>query len=147
MTASRTSTRTPRRAPQEEPQEEPQAVEDVGFEEIEIELPEYDEVGRPRTDDDGKPIVRVVPGRQTTVHGITVQVPDEALDDFELLDDLRAAQDDDDGSRLPALLRRMVGEDYKRILNALRDPVTRRVTVEAGAQFVWDLFRALNPNS
>jgi hypothetical protein len=98
-------------------------------------------------DDEGNPKTRSVPGRRVTLRGLTVEIPDESLDDFELLDDLRAAQDDEDGSRLPSLLRRLLGADYKRVLDALRDPVTGRVTVEAGATFVWDLFKALNPNS
>lgn len=113
---------------------------DAAVEQIQMTVPDG-------VDDDGEAKTRTVPGMRATVRGITVEIPDEALDDFELLDDLRAAQDDEDGSRLPSLLRRLVGADYRRVMDELRDPVTKRVTVEAGARFVWDLFKALNPNS
>jgi hypothetical protein len=145
MTAQKTSTRNRATTPEPEPVEETEEIE--RFREVQVELTDYDDDGRPITDEDGEPIKRVVPGREGTVHGITVQVADEALDDFELLDDLRSAQDDEDGTRLPSILRRLVGDDYRRVLNELRDPKTRRVSVEAGGRFVWDLFRALNPNS
>lgn len=114
-------------------------------EKIDIELPKFD--------DDGQPVLetRTVPGRrvtmQVTVGGtLDVDVPDEALDDFEVLDDIRAIQDDNDMSRLPSLLRRLVGAQYRDVLKALKGP-NGRVTTEAGSTFVMDLLQALNPNS
>lgn len=89
---------------------------------------------------------REVPGKRVTVDGVTVDVPDEALDDFETLDDIRAVQDQKDASRLPSLLRRIVGDDYRKVIEQLRDPVTGRVTVERGSQFVLGLFEAVAPN-
>jgi len=54
-------------------------------------------------DDDKKPVVRVVPGRRVTMPtatgSIDVDVPNEALDDFEVLDDIRAAGGDADAVR------------------------------------------------
>lgn len=89
---------------------------------------------------------RTVPARRVAIRGIVVTVPDENLDDFEVLDDMRAVQDQQDASRFPALLRRLVGDDYKRVLDALRGP-TGRVKVEDGILFVNDLIGALGPNS
>jgi len=90
---------------------------------------------------------RTVKARRVAIRGIVVTVPDDALDDFEVLDDVRAVQDQDDASRLPSLLRRLVGDDdYRRVMTALRGD-TGRVSVEAGSTFVLDLFGALNPSS
>lgn len=116
------------------------------FEKVEIDLPVLDEAGAPVLDDDNKPLTRQAPARRAVISGIEVTVADEALDDFELLDDFRGLGDSD-ASRLPSVLRRMVGDDYKRILNELRDPATRRVSAAAGSQFVFDVVQAFNPNS
>lgn len=86
---------------------------------------------------------RTIPASRVAIRGVVVTVPHEALDDFEVLDDMRALQDEEDASRMPALLRRLIGDDYKRVLNALRDPSTGRVKVEDGTKFVWDLIGAL----
>lgn len=119
-------------------------------EKIDVELPVIDDTGKPVLDDDKKPVVRVVPGRRVTMPtatgSIDVDVPNEALDDFEVLDDIRAVQDDNDASRLPSLLRRLVGDQYREVLKALKGP-NGRVTTEAGSTFVMDLFQALSPNS
>ena len=105
--------------------------------EIEIADPTPDEPER----------VRTVPGKQVTVDGIDVRVPDEALDDFELLDDIRGVQDSDDVSRMPSLLRRLVGADYRRILDEMRDKTTGRVPAAKATEFVFEVFQALNPSS
>lgn len=89
---------------------------------------------------------RMVPARRVAIRGVVVTVLDESLDDFEVLDDIRAVQDDEDSSRMPSLLRRLIGDDYRRVMDALRGP-NGRVSVEAGSTFVMDLFGALNPNS
>lgn len=90
---------------------------------------------------------RTIPAKRTIIHGITVTVLDEALDDFELLDDLRAVDVDHNVSRLPSVLRRLVGDDYQAVLDGLRDKVTKRVSVEAGSTFIRSVIEALNPNS
>lgn len=76
---------------------------------------------------------------------LVVTVPLEALDDFELLDDLRAVDVDQNLSRLPSLLRRLLEDDYATAMNALRNE-KGRVTIEAGTEFIRDVFGALNPN-
>ncbi|MTE24827.1 hypothetical protein GJQ66_11495 [Microbacterium sp. ZXX196] len=90
---------------------------------------------------------RTVPGKKVVVDGIEVRVPDEALDDFELLDDIRGFQDAQDASRLPSLVRRLVGAEWKTVMDGLRDKETGRVGVERASTFVMDLFEALAPNS
>lgn len=116
-----------------------------------VEKPKVDtveiDVETGETDAEGKPKTRKASARRVAIRGIVVTVPDEALDDFEVLDDIRAVQDQDDASRLPALLRRLVGtDDYRRVIDALRGP-NGRVSVEDGSTFVLDLFKALNPSS
>lgn len=128
------------------PQDHQTKNESTKFEKVEIDLPVVDASGAPVLDDEGNATTRRVPARRATVSGIEVTVADEALDDFELLDDFRGLSDSD-ASRLPSVLRRMVGNDYKRIMNELRDPATGRVTASVGSQFVYDTVRAFNPNS
>lgn len=93
--------------------------------------------------DNGDGSTRKAKARRVSLRGVVVTVPDDALDDFEVLDDVRAVQDDGDASRLPALLRRLVGaDDYRRVMTALRGP-SGRVTVEDGSSFVLELFQAI----
>ena len=89
---------------------------------------------------------REVPAQRTVIKGITVTVADEALDDFELLDDLRAVDVDRNASRLPALLRRLVGDEYRDIIVSLRDESTGRVPIQSATEFIRGLMAALNPN-
>lgn len=97
----------------------------------------------PKKPQDRKPKVSDV--HTVTVHGETLTVPADALDDFELLDDL-ARVESGEGQRLPSLLRRLLGEDYKRALDLVRDEETGRVPLDAGATLVQDILGALNPN-
>lgn len=106
---------------------------------VEIELADPTEEDPERT--------RTVTGKQVTVEGIDVRVPDEALDDFEILDDIRGVQDSNDVSRMPSLLRRLVGDDYRRILDELRDKTTGRVGAAKASEFIFAVFEALNPSS
>jgi hypothetical protein len=91
-------------------------------------------------------VEKVDGGRKITLSGVTVTVSDAALDDFELLDDLRAVDVDKNTSRLPALLRRIVGDEYPDVMDALRDKDSGRVTISVAMAFIKDLFGALNPN-
>lgn len=88
------------------------------------------------------------PGVRTVeVRGRTWSVPLDALDDFELLDDLNALDQREDPTRLPAVLRRLLGDQWRQAMDVLRDEETKRVTVTAGAEFVFELMTALDPNS
>lgn len=83
--------------------------------------------------------------KKVSVQGVEVSISEDALDDFELLEDLAAMQDGD-GSRLPAVFRRLTGEDYKRILEELRGD-NGRVSVTAATEFITELFKAVAPNA
>ena len=87
----------------------------------------------PATTEDG-PLVVAVDGHDYTIER-------DALDDFELMDDLGRLEQ---GQivRLPAVLRRLLGdEQYAAAVDAIRDPETGRVTLERGAAFVGDLLK------
>lgn len=78
---------------------------------------------------------------------LSVTVTNDALDDFELLDDLRAIDVDLNASRMPSLLRRLVQDDYRSVMDALRDWKSGRVRIEPAQSWLRDLMEALNPNS
>lgn len=77
---------------------------------------------------------------------LSVTVLRESLDDFELLDDLRAIDVDKNASRLPSLLRRLVGDQFGDVMNALRNE-QGRVQIEPAQLWLKELMEALNPNS
>lgn len=79
------------------------------------------------------------------VRGTTFTIDRAALDDFELLDDL-ARVEDGAGQRLPSLLRRLLGGDYGRALDLIRDEDTGRVSLETGAELVQEIFEAVDPS-
>jgi hypothetical protein len=97
-----------------------------------------------------KPTVETVAGgRKVTIKGVTIVVPDEALDDFELVDELSRVQfgAKEERGRMPLILRRLVGDDgYQTVMDGLRGE-NGRVPVQAGIEFIQELFGALNPNS
>ncbi|RLP74350.1 hypothetical protein D9V32_13460 [Mycetocola tolaasinivorans] len=95
---------------------------------------------------DRKKKLEVVDGHyKVTVQGIEVTVAKDALDDFELLDDL-ARIENNDAQRIPGVLRRLVGDDFSKVMNGLRGE-NGRVGLESGTQFIRDLLDALSPNS
>jgi len=76
------------------------------------------------------------------VAGQDWMIDKDALDDFELLDDLGEIEAGN-ASRLPRVLRRLLGaEQYKTALDSLRGD-DGKVRVEAGAEFVREIFEAL----
>lgn len=96
-----------------------------------------------------KPTVKKVKGgREVTHQGITVTVEDDALDDFELMGELRLMQDSEDPSYMPGILMRLLGrEQTKAVTDALRNPETGRVSATAGMEYLQAILEALNPNS
>lgn len=77
-----------------------------------------------------------------TVGGVDYAIEPNALDDFEMLDDL-ARLEEGAGQLFPRVLRRFIGDDgYKRAMDALRDPDTGRVSGEAGAEFTAAIIEA-----
>lgn len=86
-------------------------------------------------------------GWKVTLRGVTVDLPAEVFDDFELLDEIGAVEEGK-GNRLPALLRRLVGqEQFGTVMDGLRDKKTGRVSVESGAEFLSEVIQAVSPNS
>ena len=68
----------------------------------------------------------------------------DALDDFELLDDLGALSSTGDAGVTPSILRRLLGPEQTRVaIDRLRDEKTGRVTVEAGSTFAIALLNSL----
>jgi hypothetical protein len=97
-----------------------------------------------------KPKVETVEGgRKVTLRGFDVTVPDEAIDDFELVEELGRIQfgEQSEQGRLPSILRRLVGDDgYKTVMDGLR-AANGRVPVKDGFEYIQELLGALNPNS
>lgn len=89
------------------------------------------------------------PTLTATIRGETFTIPAAVTDDFEVMDDIQAFATSGRVVILPGLLRRLIPDDATRarFLNLARDPKTGRVTTEAGADLVGELFEALNPNS
>jgi len=89
-------------------------------------------------------------GFHVSYNGFEADVVAEALNDFELLDDLAELDNGGAGAslRMPSVLRRMFGpENFKGIMDALRNPETGKVPVEVGEAFLMAVFQGLNPTS
>ena len=82
-----------------------------------------------------------------TVDGITVNVAADVFDDFELVMDLSELNDGNPLKIAPVFIRLLGKDQAKTVLNALRDPKTGRVSVEAGTTFIVSLMNELAPNS
>lgn len=99
-----------------------------------------------------KPKVERSETEYTVTHsGVTVSIPFAALDDFEMLRDLGRMQDPSVAdpvklTMVPAVFSRFFGDAQAgHVLNALRDPQTGRVKIATASEFLFDVFRALNP--
>lgn len=78
----------------------------------------------------------VVVGWSVDLNGFTIEVPQDARDDFELSDDLRRMQDGRDLTFFPSVLRRLSGEDgFRTAMNGLRNK-KGRVTHDVGVRYV-----------
>ena len=84
--------------------------------------------------------------RTVTVRGAQFDVPADALDDFELLDDLSELENGQ-AQRLPGVLKRLIGPDqFRKAMDLLRGE-SGRVSTEDGAKFVSEILEAVAPNS
>lgn len=84
---------------------------------------------------------------EVALRGETWTISADAVDDFELLDDLNEIDTNGNAARMPSLLRRLLGPgQYRAALDLIRDD-NGRVTVEAGQKFVMDMFKEIDPNS
>lgn len=87
--------------------------------------------------------------RAVTVEGVTVTISPDTLDDWDVMELLEDLQDDPEGNALKVvpLMRRILGDDYTHVKDALRDPATGRLPTGRMAAFLTGLFEQLNPNS
>lgn len=85
-------------------------------------------------------------GRKVTAAGKTWTVSNDAMDDFELLDDLGQLEDGN-AARLPRIMRRLLGDDYKAALDTIRDEDSGKVRIEAAGEFIGEILKGLDPNS
>lgn len=93
----------------------------------------------------GKKIIPQDRVRAITVDGIQVHTSSQPNDDIEVLQWL----DEISGGNvihLPKLLHRLVGDDYSKVLNHLRDS-EGIVRQQPAIEFVMDLFKQESPNS
>lgn len=88
---------------------------------------------------------RLPDGGFVVIHkGVSVQIPAEAFNDWELLEDVAG-----DGTKMPSVLRRLVGADYDAVKETCRDPGTGRVLADGpGSITEWltAVFEAVNPS-
>jgi len=94
---------------------------------------------------DRKPKATENGDRTVTVAGQDWTVPADALDDFELLDDLGELENGN-ATRLPRIMKRLLGDDYKKALDAIRDDAGV-VRIEPAGEFINELLQGLDPNS
>ena len=74
-------------------------------------------------------------------NGFTCQIRDEALDDYELFESLVAI--DEEPNRLPATIKRLIGNDgYERLKEANR--VDGRVSTAAMLESLKQIFESVN---
>ena len=93
-----------------------------------------------------KPTVeKIDAGHIVKIEGMRLTVLNEALDDFELLDDLAKMQDGE-SARLASVAHRLFGDDFKKVMDGLRGE-NGRVSLEAASGFISELLAALAPNS
>ena len=83
---------------------------------------------------------------EVTVRGVDLKIDADALDDFELMDDLNELEQNENPARLPSILRRLVGDQYRSVMDAIRGE-NGRVSVEAGSEFLGEVMEAISPNS
>lgn len=87
------------------------------------------------------------PAIEVELRGRTWSLEFEAMNDFELIGDLSELDRARDPRRFPAILRRFLGDrQFFAAMELLRDKETGRVTVEAGSEFLMEMFEALDPN-
>ncbi len=90
--------------------------------------------------------------RTVTVKGISLTLDPKLMDDWELVELLYDYQSDPEGNALAVIpfLRKVLGDGYARVKDALRDPDTGRISGESMGEFVEELMEKLNdaaPNS
>lgn len=135
---SKTKKTTATKAPQDrKPKQEKAKAEKV---ELEVETGERDESGKPK--------IRTVEAFRVTVQSLTVHVPVEAINDYEVIEILADAQrNGETPMHISGMMQIMLSEaDHKRVKEALRGP-NGRVSMPDITKFYMEMMQAINPSS
>ncbi len=102
---------------------------------------------------------KLKPNAPRSAKGITVVIakesfviPVEALDDFEMMEDLALVETAESeavqvAAAISALRRMFTADDLVRLKKAMRDPGTGRVPATAMIEAVFEAIKAADPNS
>lgn len=104
-------------------------------------MPESTNVRKPQ---DRKPKAGSV--QTVTVRGVELKLSTEVFDDLDLLDAMDQIQEGN-GMKIATALRRVAGEQYNEVREALRDKETGRIPLESAAEFFTEALQAVAPNS
>lgn len=90
--------------------------------------------------------------RDVTVHGVAITIDPEVFDDLDMVEylyDLRHADTEggNGGMSIVPFLRKLCGDSYRDVKDALRDPNTGRIDMETLNGFIEELMGQLSPNS
>ena len=96
-------------------------------------------------DENDEPKTREVDGFRVTVNDITVELEQDALNDWEFLEDVADLQNGD-GAKSVSMSRRLFGDDYDAVKEHFRDARTGRVSSADFQEFVQAVLEAV-PNS
>lgn len=80
------------------------------------------------------------------VQGVKVTLDPDMFDDIVFLDHLDQ-MDQGNGLRIASVLRSLAGDQYQKVVDALKDEDTGRVPIEAASAFVTEAMAAVDPNS
>lgn len=124
------------------PQDRKPKQEKAKAEKVDIEV----ETGE--RDGSGKPKVRTVEAYRVTVRSLTVHVPVEAMNDYEVIEILTDAQrNGETPMHVSGMLQIMLSDaDHKRVKEALRGP-NGRVSMPDISDFYLEMMQAINPSS
>ena len=81
-----------------------------------------------------------------TIRGVELSVDPEMFDDLDLLDTLDQVNEGN-GLRLAGGLRRVTGDKFSKVREALRDPETGRIPLEVAGEFFIEVMESIVPNS
>ena len=87
--------------------------------------------------------------KTVTVQGVKLTVDPARLDDWELTETIADMQfgGPENGPKAVFLARKVLGDDYDRVKDHLRKRGGGRISNEAFATFIQDVFKAVAPNS
>lgn len=85
---------------------------------------------------------------EVTIDGLTLPVGSEAMNDFELFDQLNRFNETNAPMLLPRIVRGLFGDDaFDTVMNHLRDPDTMRVSFVPVVDFLGRVLKLIDPKS